>query len=288
MSTIYQPTDLIAQGRYEIISLIGEGGAGIVYQCIDKPSNTAVAIKVLRPELIEDKKQIEIFRQEARLAAKLLHPNIVGIYEINTEEWQGKQIHYLVMEYLPGGNLTTKIKSGVRVSESLLWMKQLLDAISFAHEQGIIHQDIKSANVFLDGNGSVKIGDFGLARLITGNAPSFVDKMTDSQARALAQRMGTPAYMSPELCFGEIQDERSDIYSLGILFFEMLVGKVPFEAPGMIELARLHISKPVPSLCRINPAIPQMLDEMIKRMLAKDKNERFQSIKQIKSVIDSL
>jgi len=289
MSPIYQPADIIANGRYEIIRLIGEGGAGIVYQCVEKPSLTSVAIKVLRHELIEDKKQIEIFKHEARLAAQLQHQNIVSVYAINTDEWRGKQVHYLIMEYLSGGNLTVKIKSGVNIEQSLAWMKQLLKAIGYAHEQGIVHQDIKSANVFLTSDGEVKIGDFGLARLTnTSYTGSLHEKIIDHEVEVLGQKMGTPAYMSPELCFGEIQDERSDIYSLGVLFFEMLTGQVPFEAQGMIELARQHISKPVPSMSRINMAIPEILNDMVRRMMAKEKDARYQSTKQVLSLLESL
>ncbi len=286
MSIIYQPADTIAGGRYQIIRLIGEGGTGIVYQCLENPSKKNVAIKVLRRELIEDQKQIDIFKHEARLASQLQHPNIVGIYEIDTDEWQRKQIYYLVMEYLSGGNLIAKIKSGVKIEQAIDWLKQLLTAIDYAHEKGIIHQDIKSANILLSNDGQVKIGDFGLARLT--NVGLFQDRSIDSQGDALPQKMGTPAYMSPELCYGELQDERSDIYSLGVLFFEMLTGQLPFEAQGMIELARQHISKPVPSMSRINSLVPKILDDILKRMMAKDKNDRFQSAKQILNILESL
>ena len=289
MSIIYRPNHTIANGHYEFIRLIGEGGTGVVYQCVEQPLNKYVAIKVLRQELVEDKKQIDLFKHEAKLAAQLHHAHIVDIYEVNREKSLGKEIHYLVMEYLPGGSLTTKLQSGINIKQSLDWMKQLLKAIGYAHEQGIVHQDVKSANVFLSEDGQVKIGDFGLARLTkAAYSGSFQDEMNEEQIKVFAQKMGTPAYMSPELCYGELQDERSDIYSLGVLFFEMLTGKVPFEALGMIELARQHISKPVPAMSRLNPEIPPILDDMVKRMMAKDKAARFQSTEEILSILEYL
>ncbi len=294
MSIIYKSNDIIGAGRYQILKLIGEGGAGVVYQCQDKSllkdrPIEDVAIKILRQELIEDEKQVEIFKHEAQLATLLQHPNIVAIYDIGTENWQNKQIYYLVMEYLPGGNLTKQIRAGISAAQAVNWMKQLLGAIGYAHRQEIIHQDIKSANVYLTDYGQIKIGDFGLARIIQnahldrGNALSSHPKTGTAP-----QKMGTPAYMSPELCYGEIQDERSDIYSLGVLFFEMLTGQMPFEAQGMIELARQHISKPVPSISRIRPTVPSALDNIVKRMMAKDKDERFQSAQQVLTALESV
>ena len=200
-----------------------------------------------------------------------------------------KQIYLLVMEYLSGGNLTLQIKSGIAIDQSINWIKQLLGAVTYAHDKGIIHQDIKSANIFLNSQGNVKIGDFGLAR----KTDSFYSESLNIASSAalessLRQKRGTPAYMSPELCYGEIQDERSDIYSLGVLFFELLTGQLPFEAEGMIELARQHISQPIPSIIRLNAAVPSILDDVIKRMMAKEKDERYQSARQILNEIEKL
>lgn len=287
MSIIYKPTDTIAHGRYEVIRLIGEGGAGIVYQCKERPLLNDVAVKVLRHELIEDKKLIGIFRHEARLAAQLQHPHIVSVFEVNTDEWEDKQIYFLAMEYLPGGTLTARIKAGLTIELAFEWMKQLLQAVGYAHEKGVIHQDIKGGNVLLTEDDQVKIGDFGLARLSgPGHFSVEEESLSEKKIKFMVKTMGTPAYMSPELCYGEIQDERSDIYSLGVLFFEMLTGQMPFEAQGMIELPRQHISKPVPSVRRIKPEIPSILDDMVKRMMAKDKDERFQSTRQILSMLE--
>lgn len=286
MSIIYKPTDTIAEGRYKIIKLIGEGGTGFVYLCLDKHLLKDVAIKILRHELVEDKKLVEIFKHEAQLAAQLNHPNIVQAYGADCYQWHKEQVYFLVMEYLSGGNLTAQIKSAIPLDRSIKWIRQLLNAMVYAHDKGVIHQDIKSSNIYLTEKGDVKIGDFGLARLT--NTASMENISTTASTHSQYQKMGTPSYMSPELCFGEIQDERSDIYSLGVLFFEMLVGKMPFEAAGIIELARQHVSKPVPSLRRINPEVPTLLDEVVQRMMAKNKDERFQSANQILNAIASL
>jgi eukaryotic-like serine/threonine-protein kinase len=281
MSIIYKPEDIIASERYEIIRLIGEGGSGTVYQGRNRKTAQEVAIKVLRNELIEDSKHVAIFKHEAKLAAKLRHPNIVAVHESVADQQQEKTIYLLVMEYLAGGSLAAQIKSDISVEQSIKWIKQLLSATAYAHEKGIIHQDIKSANVLLNGEGEVKIGDFGLARL--ADSPH-----SDVSDPALTPKKGTPAYMSPELCYGEIQDERSDIYSLGVLFFELLTGQLPFHAEGMIELARQHTSRPVPSIMRLNANLPSLLDEVIRRMMAKDKDARYQSARQILSAIEHL
>lgn len=277
MNIIYKPKEIIAKGRFEIISVIGEGGTGTVYQALDKSSGQNVAIKLLHPDLTDDPKHIEIFKQEALLAVQLYHPHIVTVQGIITDKWQEKTVYLLVMEYLPGGNLTARVRQGISIEQAIKWMKQLLTALAYAHDQGIIHQDIKSANVFVTADNDVKIGDFGLAKLINA-----------AESGVVKHNKGTPAYMSPELCYGEEQDERSDIYSLGVVFFELLTGKLPFEAAGMIELARQHISKPVPSVKCLNSSIPLLLDSIIKRMMAKDKDQRYQSARQILQDMETL
>jgi serine/threonine protein kinase len=252
---------------------------GVVYQCKDEQLLRDVAIKMLLPELMSDKNNVEIFHQEARFAAKLEHPNIVTIYDIGVEERQKKLHHFVSMEYLPGGNLAHRMSTGaLNVEHCLNWMKQLASGLSFAHKNGVIHQDIKADNIFITNEGDLKIGDFGLARLLVGRVPY----------NAASRGMGTPAYMSPELCRGEIQDHRSDIYSLGILFFEMCTGQLPFRAKGMIEMATKHSSAPIPSANRLNPDIPEQLDKMLRKMMTKTPEQRYQATAEIITLLDDL
>jgi serine/threonine protein kinase/outer membrane protein assembly factor BamB len=280
MSVLFNRGEKLEQNHYTILKELGVGGMGVVYHCRDEQLMRDVAIKMLLPELMADKSSVEIFQQEARLAAQLEHPHVVRVYDIGVEERQKKQHHYVCMEYLPGGNLAHSLSSpaGRSVESCLNWMKQLASGLAFAHKRGVIHQDIKADNIFLTNEGDLKIGDFGLARLLVGRM------QTDSTIRG----MGTPAYMSPELCRGEQQDHRSDIYSLGVLFFEMATGQLPYRARGMIEMATKHSSAPIPSVRRINPAIPEVLEKMIRRMMGKVPEERYASMSEVLNLLDDL
>ena len=279
MPVIFSRGDKLENGHYTVVKELGVGGMGVVYQCRDEQLMRDVAIKMLLPELMTDKSSVEIFRQEARLAAQLEHPNIVTVYEIGVEERQKKQHHYVSMEYLPGGNLANRVISGpLAVEHCLNWMKQLASGLTFAHKKGVIHQDIKADNIFITTEGDLKIGDFGLARLLVGRV----------HYNSATKGMGTPAYMSPELCRGEPQDHRSDIYSLGVLFFEMATGQLPFRAGGMIEMATKHSSAPIPSAKRINPLIPEILDKVIRRMMAKTPEERYSNMSEVLTILDDL
>jgi serine/threonine-protein kinase len=278
-SIIFARGDKLEHGHYTVLKELGVGGMGVVYQCKDEQLLRDVAIKMLLPELMSDKNNVEIFRQEARFAAKLEQPNIVTVYDIGVEERQNKLHHFVSMEYLPGGNLANKMASGaLNVEHCLNWMKQLASGLNFAHKNGVIHQDIKADNIFITNEGDLKIGDFGLARLLVGRV----------QYNSAARGMGTPAYMSPELCRGEIQDHRSDIYSLGILFFEMCTGQLPYRAKGMIEMATKHSSAPIPSASRLNPNIPEQLDKMLRKMMEKMPDQRYQATSEIITLLDDL
>ncbi|HEY9788413.1 MAG TPA: serine/threonine-protein kinase, partial [Candidatus Obscuribacterales bacterium] len=201
MQLIFSKGEKLEGGHYTVIKEVGVGGMGVVYHCRDELLLRDVAIKMLLPELLADKKNVEVFRQEARLAAQLEHPNIVTIYDIGAEQRQNKQHHFVVMEYLEGGNLAARIADGpLPLEHCLNWMKQLASGLYFAHKRGVIHQDIKADNIFITNEGDLKIGDFGLARLMVGRV----------HQSASTKGMGTPAYMSPELCRGDPQDQRSD------------------------------------------------------------------------------
>jgi len=275
---MFTPGDKLEFGHYTILRELGSGGMGIVFHCRDEFLQREIAIKMMLPELMAETDTAEIFRQEARLAAQLEHPNIVTIHNIGVENREGKTHHYIAMEFLPGGSLRDRIgKEPVQMEQALEWMKQLSSALNYAHKRGVVHQDIKPDNIFITQDGNLKIGDFGLALIATG--PAF---------ERHAQGKGTPAYMSPELCRGEPRDHRSDIYSLGSVFFEMLTGERPFKANGMIEMALKHATAPVPSAAKLRPEIPVVLDKVLKYMMTKQPDERLQSLGDLLPTLEKL
>lgn len=279
MTAIFAQNDKLEDGHYTVLKELGVGGMGVVYHCRDEFLQRDVAIKMLLPELMADSKNVEVFTEEARLAARMDHPNIVTVYDIGVENRQNKAHHFVAMEYLPGGNLAVRTQgAALAVEHALNWMKQLSNGLYFAHRKGVVHQDVKADNIFITTEGDLKIGDFGLARLMANKV--YINPSTKG--------MGTPAYMSPELCRGEQQDQRSDMYSLGILFFEMVTGQLPYRANGMIEMAMKHTTAPIPSVRRLNPEVPDVLDRLIRRMMEKSPNDRYQSLNEVLKILDDL
>ncbi|MBX3073993.1 PQQ-binding-like beta-propeller repeat protein [Candidatus Obscuribacterales bacterium] len=279
MTAIFAHNDKLEDGHYTVLKELGVGGMGVVYHCRDEFLQRDVAIKMLLPELMADPKNVEVFTEEARLAARMDHPNIVTVYDIGVENRQSKAHHFVAMEYLPGGNLAVRTQgAALAVEHALNWMKQLSNGLYFAHRKGVVHQDVKADNIFITTEGDLKIGDFGLARLMANKV--YINPSTKG--------MGTPAYMSPELCRGEQQDQRSDMYSLGILFFEMVTGQLPYRANGMIEMAMKHTTAPIPSVRRLNPEVPDVLDRLIRRMMEKSPYDRYQSLNEVLKILDDL
>jgi len=279
MTAIFAHNDKLEDGHYTVLKELGVGGMGVVYHCRDEFLQRDVAIKMLLPELMADSKNVEVFTEEARLAARMDHPNIVTVYDIGVEKRDGKQHHFVAMEYLPGGNLANRTQgAALAVEHALNWMKQLSNGLYFAHRKGVVHQDVKADNIFITTEGDLKVGDFGLARLMANKV--YINPSTKG--------MGTPAYMSPELCRGEQQDQRSDMYSLGILFFEMVTGQLPYRANGMIEMAMKHTTAPIPSVRRLNPEVPDVLDRLIRKMMEKTPNDRYQSLNEVLKILDDL
>lgn len=279
MTAIFAHNDKLEDGHYTVVKELGVGGMGVVYHCRDEFLQRDVAIKMLLPELMTDSKNVEVFTEEARLAARMEHPNIVTVYDIGVENRHGHEHHFVAMEYLPGGNLANRTQgAALKVEHALNWMKQLANGLYFAHRKGVVHQDVKADNIFITIEGDLKIGDFGLARLMANKV--YINPSTKG--------MGTPAYMSPELCRGEQQDQRSDMYSLGVLFFEMVTGQLPYRANGMIEMAMKHTTAPIPSVRRLNPEVPDVLDRLIRRMMEKTPGDRYQSLNEVLKILDDL
>ncbi|WP_461247133.1 Stk1 family PASTA domain-containing Ser/Thr kinase [Treponema sp. R6D11] len=255
----------IIGGRYELLEEIGNGGMAIVYKGYDKLLGRNVAVKVLRKEFNNDNDFIQNFITEARAAASLSHQNLVGIYDVGNDEEE--DIFYIVMEYLNGVTLKDYIKANGHLGwqESCSYILQILKGLAHAHAKGVIHRDIKPQNIMLLQNGVVKIMDFGIARAVSSKTVKIGGGDT----------LGSAHYLSPEQAKGRHTDEKSDIYSLGIVMYEMLTGSVPFDGDNAVSVAMMHISnKPVPP-SEVNSDIPPALDGIILRAIAKDRASRY-------------
>jgi len=254
--------------RYEIEKLIGEGGMANVYLAKDSILARKVAIKVLRGDLAGDEKFVRRFQREALSASSLSHPNIVEIYDVGEDNGN----FYIVMEYIEGKTLKQLIKKrGVlTISETIDIMLQLLDALSTAHDSYIIHRDIKPQNIIVKESGLVKITDFGIAMAL--------NNVELTQTNSV---MGSVHYLPPEQASGKGSTIRSDIYSLGILMFEMLTGRVPFKGDTAVSIALKHLKEQLPSVREINPVVPQSVENIVLKAAAKNQKNRFKDARQM-------
>jgi serine/threonine-protein kinase len=250
-------------GRYEIKAELGRGGMATVYHGYDPRFEREVAVKVLPSELLHSDPQFKLrFEREAKIIAQLEHPSIVPVYDVGDEGGQP----YFVMRYMNGGSLSERIKARVMsIEEAAKILGQIAPGLDEAHSKGIVHRDLKPSNILFDGKNTPYISDFGIAKL----SRAQVSNVTGSGI------IGTPAYMAPEQASGETVDGRSDIYALGIILFEMLTGRQPYEADTPMAVAIKHITDPVPQILIANPSLPQDLDTIIKTAMAKSKDDRF-------------
>ena len=264
--------DTLFDGRYRIVRKLGSGGMADVYLAEDQELGRRVAIKILDGRHANDDQFIERFRREAKNAAALNHPNIVSIYDRGNAE----DTYYIAMEYLDGRTLKELIvghgQAPVRVAVE--YARQILSALRFAHRHGIVHRDIKPHNVLVDGEGRVKVTDFGIAR-------AGASQMTET-----GSIVGTAQYLSPEQAKGGEVDQRSDLYSLGVVLYELLTGKTPFEGDTPVEIAMKHLSATPKPPSELRKDIPPELDMVVLRALAKDPNERYQSADEMEGDLD--
>src|SRR6184192_4315136 len=254
-------------GRYRILRKLGTGGMANVYLAEDEVLGRRVAIKILNDRHAGDDQFVERFRREAKNAASLSHPNIVSIYDRGGAEGT----YYIAMEYLDGRSLKELIvaRGPAPIHLAVDYARQILAAIRFAHRHGIVHRDIKPHNVLVDGEGRLKVTDFGIAR-------AGVSQMTEA-----GSIIGTAQYLSPEQARPSDVDERSDLYSLGIVLYELLTGTVPFNGDTPVEIAMKHLST-VPELPSTKrPEIPRDLDLIVMRSLAKDPDDRYQNAEEM-------
>ena len=255
-------------GRYVIQELLGQGGMSAVYKASDPNLKRVVAIKLIHPHLAMDNQFVQRFEEEAAAVASLRHPNIVQVYDFNSD----KDVAYMVLEFIPGETLQDHLKRlaaqnrSMSIESAIKYTINMCEALGYAHQRGMIHRDIKPANIMLDVFGQAILMDFGIVKIIGGN-----------QHTATGAVMGTARYMSPELIRSEPADARSDIYSLGVTLYEMLSGKTPFNADSAMTLMMMHLNDPVPDPRVLRNDLPPSLVEILKKVLAKDRNQRYQS-----------
>lgn len=267
--TLETPVEELTRGtifadRYEIIEELGKGGMGKVYKVLDKEVNAKIALKFIKPEIAADKKTIERFRNELKTARDISHKNICRMYDLNKEEGS----YYITMEYVEGQDLKSLIRQTgqLAVPTTLSIAKQVCEGLSEAHKMGTVHRDLKPSNIMIDREGNVRIMDFGIARSLKGKGLTGEGMM-----------IGTPEYMSPEQVEGKEVDQRSDIYSLGVILYEMVTGRVPFEGETPLGIAMKHKSEIPKNPGEINAQIPEDLSRMILKCMEKDKGNRYQS-----------
>src|SRR6202167_5966264 len=264
--------------HYRIASRIGAGGMGEVYRATDTKLGRDVALKLLPPEMASDPERLARFRREARAVATLNHPHIVTIFSV--EEADG--IHFLTMELVEGQSLDRLIpESGLPVERILAIASALADALGAAHDKGIVHRDLKPANVMLTGEGRVKVLDFGLAKEMRPYDPAAAT-LTSAGDTAIGVVMGTPAYMSPEQIAGRALDHRTDIFSLGIILYEMASGRRPFEGESSADLASAILRDTPRPLSAMRASIPDALCRVIQRCLEKDARDRLSSAREVR------
>jgi len=254
--------------RYEIVKSIGEGGMANVYLAKDTILDRNVAIKVLRGDLSHDEKFIRRFQREALSVSNLSHPNIVEVYDVGEENEQ----HYIVMEYIEGKTLKQLLhkRGSLTLSEVIDIMNQLTDGLIHAHDAYIIHRDVKPQNIMIEDDGLIKITDFGIAMALNSTQLTQTNSV-----------MGSVHYLPPEQANGKSATMKSDIYSLGILMYELLTGNVPFKGDNAVEIALKHLKEKIPSVRRQNPTIPQSVENIILKATAKNPKNRYDSVRQM-------
>jgi protein kinase/serine/threonine-protein kinase len=261
--------------RYEIIEELGKGGMGKVYRVEDKKIKEEVALKLIKPEIASDKKTLERFSNELKMARKIAHRNVCRMYDLGEE----KGTHYITMEYVPGEDLKSTIRrvGPLGAGKTIFIAKQVCEGLSEAHRLGVVHRDLKPQNIMIDKDGNARIMDFGIARSIMGKGITGAGVM-----------IGTPEYMSPEQAEVKEVDQRSDIYSLGVILYEMVTGRVPFEGETPLGIAMKHKSEVPKDPKELNAQIPDDLNNVILRCLEKDKEKRYQSAGEVRSELANI
>mgnify|MGYP000715614304 CR=1 FL=1 len=263
-------------GRYELIEKIGEGGMAVVYKARCRLLNRYVAIKILRPEFTKDAQFVENFKRESQAAAGLQHPNIVSVYDVGKEG----NIHFIVMELIDGRPLSDIIqeRAPMDYKTSIELIKQVASALSVAHRNHIIHRDVKPHNIMITKDGMAKLADFGIAKAVSDST-----LVTET-----SKVIGSVHYFSPEQARGAYVDERSDIYSLGIVLYEMLTGQVPFDGDNPVQVALMHINDEITPPSELVPGIPPALEKLVMKATDKYQSNRYKSADEFLEDLDNI
>lgn len=261
-------------GRYLIQSLVGVGGMANVYRGVDEKTGNAIAVKVLKEEFLDNEELVRRFKNESKAISILDHPNIVKVYDVSVTD----KLQYIVMEYVDGITLKEYLKQrggALTWKETVHFATQVLGALQHAHSKGIIHRDVKPQNIMLLADGSIKMMDFGIARFSRAQSQTVSDKA-----------IGSVHYISPEQAKGDKTDARTDIYSVGVMLYEMLSGKLPFDGDGAVSIAIMQISDKAKPLAQVAPNVPEGLRQITEKAMEKDPAKRYQSAQEMLDAIE--
>lgn len=262
-------------GRYEIRDVVGVGGMAVVYKAYDNIDDRIVAVKILKDEYLTNEEFRRRFKNESKAIAVLSHRNIVKVFDVSF----GDRLQYIVMEYIEGITLKEYIeqKGVLDWREALFFSIQILRALQHAHDKGIVHRDVKPQNIMLLSDGTIKVTDFGIARF------------SHSETRTMTEKaIGSVHYISPEQAKGEITDEKADLYSIGVVFYEMLTGKLPFDADSAVSVALMQVNNEAAMPRTINPNIPLGFEQITMKAMQKNTRERYQSASEILMDLEEL
>ena len=262
-------------GRYQIIEELGKGGMGKVYKVLDKEIDEKVALKLVNPEIASDEKTIERFRNELKFARKITHKNVCRMHDLSKE----KGTYYITMEFVPGEDLKSTLKrvGHLSIGKTVFIASQVCEGLAEAHHFGVVHRDLKPQNIMLDKEGNARIMDFGIARSLKGKGVTTEGMI-----------IGTPSYMSPEQVEAAKVDQRSDIYSLGVILYEMMTGVVPFDGETPLSIALKHKTEKPRNPRELNEQIPDELNRVVLRCMEKNREDRYQSVKELLSELSTI
>ncbi len=270
------PGETLLNQRYELVAQQGSGGMSVIYKALDRMLGRMVAIKILRPNLTKDPAFLDKFQQEARSVAMMSHPNIVTVHDVGSDG----ATHYIVMEMIEGNDLKKLIKArgGLPFDKALEYGIQICAGLGFAHRSQLVHADVKPQNILINREGVLKVTDFGIAQ-------AFTDTMTQTRSDVV---WGSPHYFAPEQARGESPTPASDVYSIGIVLFEMFSGRLPFVGSSQRELALAHIQGDIPKIKDFNADLPEDLSNVIAKVMSKRPNDRYKHADQLGHILQEI